>query len=327
MYIGELLKQLFKKRRLILLAGLLPAILLFLYAKTKRPQYTSTAIVFPLNATSENSTTSAITTLLGISGESKSYSNDASINIIELALSRNVREKVASSRIPQSGNKTVTELLVQDINAHKSLFGKNSELPSDSAAQAILGGMLLSTAIDARINKNDVLELHFTSTDSAIVKPVTEIFISQISKFYIDLKIQKALADYNFTLKKIDSIEAVLTHLDSKAIGYQNSSYFTPEGKLEYELPKENLSLNKQRVLDQENMAISNREEALWRLQKATPIIEILDKPEEPFDVKQPSAILYAVVGFILGAMITAFLVVRTSMIHYIKNEIKELIN
>ncbi|MEI9934054.1 MAG: Wzz/FepE/Etk N-terminal domain-containing protein [Ferruginibacter sp.] len=322
------IRELFKSRRLILLAGLIPAILLFLYAKTKRPQYTSTATVFPLNNTaSENSATSAITNLLGISDESKSYTNDASINIIELALSRNVREKVASSRIPELGNKTVTELLVNDMNTHKSFFAKEITLPSDSIAQSIFGGMLLNPAIDAKINKNDVLELHFTSTDSAIVKPVTEILISQISKFYIDLRTQKALADYNFTLKKIDSIETELAHLDSKAIGYQNSSYFTPEGKLEYELPKENLSLNKQRVLDQENMAINNKEEALWRLQKVTPIIETLDKPEEPFDVKQPSAILYAIIGFILGSMITAFLVIRKTLFTYIKNEIKNLMD
>ena len=289
-------------------------------------EYTSKATVFPLTSTSDNDlASSTLSNLLGITDAPKSFSSEASINIIELALSRNVREQVASTRIPQFGNKTVTELLVEQANAHKSLFGKQMTLPDDSAAQAAIGGILLNPNLEAKINKNGVLELYYTNTDSSLVKPISYIILDKISQFYIDLRIQKALTDYHFTLKKIDSIEEVLKNLDTRAISYQNSTYFTPDGKLEYDLPKQNLSLDRQRITDQENASINNREEALWRLQKVTPIIETLDKPEPPFDVKKSSSILYGTVGFLIGVIIATFLAVSGVIYKYIKSEIKNL--
>ena len=326
MNIGEAIKQIFHRKIFILLIGVIFALLLFIYAKLSPAEYTARATVFPLTSQADNEiTANTLSNILGISDAPKSFSSEASINIIELALSRNVRERVASSRIPQFGNKTVTELLVQEKNAHKSLFSQTIELPSDSMAQAALGSTLLNPDINAKINKNGVLELYYTSTNSSFVQPVSEILISKISEFYIDLRIEKALSDYSFTLKKIDSIESILNNLDSKAIQFQGSTYFTPEGKLLYDLPKENLSLEKQRAVSEENGSISDREEALWRLQKVTPIIATLDKPEPPYDVKKSSSILYAIIGFMIGIIFATFFVARGVIYRYIKSELYKL--
>ena len=59
---------------------------MFIYAKRIDPIYTSRATVFPLNATPDNSgATSALTSMLGLSETPKSFSQDASINIVEAA--------------------------------------------------------------------------------------------------------------------------------------------------------------------------------------------------------------------------------------------------
>ena len=322
----ELIRAIFTKltrnKIAVLICGVLFAVLLFFYANTKRPVYTAKATIFPLTTPSENSlTTSALSGILGIEGTPKSFSSEASINIVELTLSRNVRQKVAGTRLPKFNNKTITELLVQDFNDHKSVLSKSIVLPVDSEAITILGSELLKDAVTAKMSKNGVLELYFSSADKELITPVTNIIINKLSQFYIDLKISKAMADFNFTVNKIDSLQGMLNVVDKKAVVLQNSTYFTPLDRLEYGLPKENLSMEKSRILRQRDLSVNNREEATWRLQKATPIISVLDKPTEPFTEEKSSSIIFAIIGFITGCFLCTLFLVGGLIYKYAKSE------
>jgi LPS O-antigen subunit length determinant protein (WzzB/FepE family) len=322
----ELIRSIFNKlgryKILVIMGGIAFALLLFFYAKNKRPVYTAKATVFPLTSPTDNSIgNSALSGLLGIEGAPKSFSSEASINIIELTLSRNLRQKVAVARLPQFENKTITELLVQEFNEHKPFLAKSIKIPADSESIAIIGGELLKDDIDARMSKNGVLELYFKSSYKPFLTPVTNVIIDKLSQFYIDLKISKALADYNFTLNKIDSLDGMLNMVNKKAVVMQNSTYFTPIEKLEYEIPKENLSMERSRVLKQRDLSVNNREEATWRLQKATPIISVLDKPSEPFTVKESSPVVFSIVGFIAGCLLTALFLISGLIYKYAKFE------
>ena len=322
----ELLKAIFIRlgrfKMLILGAGIVTALLLFFYAKSIRPEYTAKATVFPLTSTTENSlTTNALSGILGLADAPKSFSNEATINIIELSLSRFVRESVATTRLPAFGNKSITELLVQDLNSHHSFLESEIKFPKDSVALATLGGELLKAGIVAKMSKNGVLELYFSHKNRSLVSPVSFTLIDKVSQFYIDLKIKKATADYDFTVKKIDSLDGILNKIDKRAIRIQNTTLFAPD-KLEYEIPKERVNTDKQRYVRQRDISLNNQEEAIWRLQKQTPIISVLDKPTEPFTVNQPSALLYAMGGFIATFVLIAFLAVAGLLYRYVKNEI-----
>ena len=322
----ELIKAIFIKlarfKILMLGVGIAVSLLLFFYARSKRPEYTAKATVFPLTNTTENSlTTNALSGILGLADAPKSFSSEATINIIELSLSRFVRESVAATRLMAFGNKTITELLVQDFNNHHSFLEKEIKLPKDSVALATLGGEMLKAGIVAKMSKNGVLELYFSHKNRSLVSPVSFTLIDIVSQFYIDLKIRKATADYDFTVKKIDSLDGILNNIDKRAIRIQNTTLFAPN-KLEYEIPKERVNADKQRYVRQRDISLNNQEEAIWRLQKQTPIISVLDKPTEPFTVNKPSALLYAMVGFIAGFILTAFLSVAELLYRYVKNEI-----
>lgn len=320
--IREIFKRLGRYKILILSAGILSALLLFFYANSKRPSYTAKATIFPLTTNSENSLSSnTLIGILGLSDAPKSFSNEATINIIELSLSRFVRESVAAARLPEFGNKTITELLIEDYNSHHSFFGKDIILPSDSIAAQVAGGEILKPGILAKMSKNGVLELYFTHTNKSLVSPISFKLIEKVSQFYIDLKIKKATADYSFTVKKIDSLDAILNNVDQRAIRMQNTTLFAPN-KLEYEIPKDRINADKQRYVRQRDITLNNQEEALWRLQKLTPIISVLDKPTEPFVVNKTSAVVYAFLGFILGCLFAAFLSVFRVLYNYAKDEI-----
>ena len=327
----ELIRNIFYKisrfKWLILLSGIILAVGFFFYSRKVAPIYTSRATVFPLTASNDNSgATSQLSAILGISETPKSFSQEASINIVELAQSRNTREAVALQRLPDFGNKTVAALLIENFNNTRSLFEPAIQMPTDSISLAATGGNLLKAGFSARINKNGILEINFSSTDMKLVAPVSYQFIEKISEFYKELKMKKAKLDYDFTIRKIDSLETVLNVYDKKAVRMANTTLFVSPEKIEYQIPKENLVNEKERVMRQRDASANNREEALWRLQKVTPIIAILDKPDPPYDIKKPSALLYAVIGFILGIIIAACLVISGNLYRYAKAEAKKAI-
>jgi hypothetical protein len=111
-----------------------------------------------------------------------------------------------------------------------------------------------------------------------------------------------------------------------QAVSLNNTTLFVPNAKIEFSIPKENLVNNKTRVLRQRDAAANNREEALWRLQKATPIIATLDKPNPPFGKTKPSGFLYAIIGIILGAFLIIFLLISPLVFGYIKDEMHKSI-
>jgi len=97
-----------KLKLILLICGVGCAILFYLLTKTISVEYTGTATIFPLTASNESSSTSnLLKELTGASEMPKSFSQEASINIVELAMSRRTREAVALERLPQFGRNTM----------------------------------------------------------------------------------------------------------------------------------------------------------------------------------------------------------------------------
>lgn len=321
--IKEIAKQLIRKRMIVLVGALVCCVGGIILAKKTRTVFTSKATLFPLTTPNDNSLTNAtLSGILGLGDAPKSFSSEATINIVELAQSRNVRETVSATKLPAFNNASIADLLIQDYNEHKGLFTAAIETPTDSIKKVIIGGELLKSNIVAKLSKNGVLELSYSGSNEALISPISFTIIEKISQFYIDLKRQKAIADYNFTLGKIDSFQNMLNQVDRQAIDFQRKTLFTPNDQLEFNLPQENIVSEKTRILRQRDMSINNRDEAVWRLQKATPIISTLDKPLPPFDKKRPSALVMGIAGLFIGGLLTAFAMIAGLLYRYTKQEL-----
>ncbi|MCC6259058.1 MAG: hypothetical protein IT254_12105 [Chitinophagaceae bacterium] len=302
-------------------------LLFFFYGRTRKIMYTASSTVFPLTASSDNSAAStALSNILGISEAPKSFSQEASINIVELALSRNTREAVASEKLPQFGNKSIAELLIETYNNNKAFWEKAVKMPKTEQGLYAVGADILKFQVTAKINKNGVLEINYGNINKDLVSPVSYAFIDKISEFYKELKIKKARLDYEFTLKKIDSLDKVLESFDEKAIALNNTTLFVPSEKIQYSIPKENLASQKQWVANQREASANNREEALWRLQKNTPIIATLDKPDPPFEESKTSSVLLGIVGVVLGFVIITFILIAKTLYQYAKEEVYNMV-
>jgi len=329
----ELIKQLmFRLRKYSWLIAIIAALFgAFFYYMAKQSVlvYTAKSTVFPLNGSTEPTPGSTISSLLGLGEGTKSFTADASINIVELANSRRTREAVSMVRIPALANKTVSELLIEENNRYTGFMqNKYIEPPKDSLSKINIASDLLKGAFSAKINnKTGILELYLNNSSPELVREVSYIYIDKLSEFYIDLKKKKAQIDFEFAVKKADSLLNVLNQLDKKAIALDESTFFTNESLKRYNLPKNNLTQDKAAVQSQYYYAVNNRESAAYRLQKETPIIEILDKPEWPFDSVQKSTFTYVMMGVILG-LIIGFILVSWKVINkYMSDELNKAID
>jgi hypothetical protein len=325
--IRQLLARLKKFSWVIAIVAAIFGGLFYYMAKQSVLLYTSKSTVFPLNGNTESTPGSTISSLLGLGEATKSFTGDASINIVELASSRRTREAVAMVRIPSMKNKTVSELIIEENNRHTG-FMQNERIkpPADSLSQINIASSLLKNGFVAKINKNGILELYFTNSNDKLVREVSYIYIDKLSEFYIDLKKKKAQIDYEFAIKKADSLLVVLNQLDKRAITLDENTFFTNEELKRYSLPKINLAQDKATVQSQYYYAVNNRESAAYRLQKETPIIEPLDRPEPPYDTVQKSKLIYVIIGLILGSFIGILIISWKIINKYLADELNKAI-
>ena len=328
----ELVKQLLKRLKkfswLIILIAIGFGAGFYYMGKRGVATYTSKATVFPLSSAGENTlANSAISNILGLSDAPKSFSGEASINIVELALSRRTREAVAATRIPELKNKTLAELLIDEINMHTGFMRyEKINKPTDSQKLINIASNILKGGYSAKINKNGILEMSYTNSNQELVKYVSYAYVKNISDFYVELKKEKAEVDFQFAVKKADSLLKELNKLDEKQIQLDEKTFFTNDELKRYNLPKLNLSSDKQAVQQQYYYAVNNREAAAYKLQKETPIIKILDKPEGPYDMTKKSALFYAISGAFLGLLLGIVLVSWKIISNFLEGEINKAI-
>jgi hypothetical protein len=309
-------------RYLIIISAVTGGLLLGIYAKNSPVSYTSKATIFSLTSTNDNpASSSALSLLLG--GEtSKSFSDETSINIIELTESRAINEAVAAMPVPSMGNKIIATLLIDDINEHRNLIQSRIKMPENKDALIIMAGKYLNSGLSATINRNNSFILNYTGNSVELVKIISYGFIDKISQFYIDIKREKAKRDFEFATDKVDSLRRVMGTKDYKLIAMDKKTLFTNTDKMEYRVPTENVEEDKQLIRNQYSQAVINQQTAAYKLQKETPLIRILDKPDPPFDKSSKSTLLYSIIGFLAGGVFVAGLVISRLLLRFTRQEI-----
>jgi hypothetical protein len=171
-----------------------------------------------------------------------------------------------------------------------------------------------------------MLVLTYTGRSENMIKIISYGFIEKISQFYIDLKREKAKRDFEFATSKVDSLRRVMNAKDYQLIAIDKRTLFTNTTKLEYRVPTENLLADKQMIRSQYAQAVGNQQNAAYKLQKATPLIKVLDKPEPPYDSQMKSPKLYGIIGFIAGLILTIGLLLSGLLFRFVKLEANKAI-
>jgi uncharacterized protein involved in exopolysaccharide biosynthesis len=308
-------------------AAIIFATALVIFALKTPVTYTSTSTIFPLTAGNDNNSASALSALFsGGDNSNNSFTDEASVNIIELALSRTTRDEVASMKDSARGNKTIAELLIEDINDHRSFLEPKIEIPSNHFSLVAKAAKILKDGLTATINKNNSFVLTYTGRSPEMVRTISYGFIDKISKFYIDLKREKAKRDFEFATGKVDSLRGVMHSKDNQLIAIDKRTLFTNTDKMEFKVPTENLITEKQMLRQQYAVAVANQQNAAYKLQKATPVMKVLDDPEPPYDVQKRSPIVYGIIGFFLGLILSTGYFSFRLFIRYATEELNKAI-
>lgn len=327
-FIRKITKRLQKVYWLILLFGCGFAFLLYSFAKSSPTVYVAKASLYALTSKEVSATGGLISSLTGGGSGSGmgNLSDEASISLEELANSRRIRTNVAATKLTEFNNQTIASLLIQNEIKRQPFYASKIEMPKTENEILTYGASILSGGLTAKPTKGDLFQISFASSAQELVSPISYVFINELTNFFISLKVRKAQTDYEFTVRKIDSLRGIMHSYDRKAIKISNSTMFVPQGKIEYEIPKENLINDKTRVVGIYNGAANNKEEALWRLQRAKPILDLLDKPEAPFEVISKSPIQYAIIGFLMGCFLGLIICLIDIIFGYAKNQVNTAI-
>lgn len=317
-----------KHKLLILFTALFLAAVLVVFALNTPVTYTSTSTIFPLTASNDNtSATSALSALFsGGDNSNNSFTDEASVNIVELALSRTTRNEVATMKDSSRANKTIARLLIEDINDHRSFLEPNIGIPSNQFTLVAQAAKILKDGLTATINKNNSFVLTYTGRSPELVRTISYGFIDKISKFYIDLKREKAKRDFEFATGKVDSLRSVMHLKDNQLIAIDKRTLFTNTDKMEFKVPTENLITEKQMLREQYAVAVANQQNAAYKLQKATPVMKVLDYPEPPYDIQKRSPVLYGIMGFLLGLIVSTGYFTFRLFIRYAAEEMNKAI-
>lgn len=323
----EFINRLKRHKYFILIVSLICAATLAVYALKTPVTFTSKSTIFPLTSGNDNtSASSALSALFSGGSDTKSFTDDASVNIVELAQSRTTREEVAAIKDSSRGNKTIAELLINDINAHRGFLEPKIEIPPSETALIALGGKILYYGLTASINKNNSFVLTYTGRSPELVRTISYGFIDKISKFYIDLKREKAKRDFEFATGKVDSLSRVINSKDNQLIAIDKRTLFTNTSKMEFRVPTENLITDKQMLRQQYAVAVANQQNAAYKLQKATPVVKVLDNPDPPYDIQNKSPVIYGIIGFFIGLVIALLYASLRLIIRYARNEASKAI-
>lgn len=316
-----------KKIYIVLLIALLgSAVMVFLALRTPTT-FTSTAIIFPLTAGNDNGSSSTVLgALMGAADIGKSFTDENSVNIVELAQSRTTRNEVARTRVPEKQNKTIAQLLLEDYNHNKSLLEKDIHIDPDDPYLINWAAGVFEGNLNALITKTSSFQLGYTGRSPEMVRMVSYAFIDKISQFYIELKREKAKRDFEFATQKVDSLRGVMNSKDQKLIALDQKSLFTNTSKLQFRVPTENILADKQMLRAQYANAVANQQNAAYKLQKATPVIKLLDSPDPPYRSSRKSPLIYGIIGFLAGLVGTSILFASPLLLKYVKSEFAKLI-
>lgn len=321
-----ILLRITKRWMWIVFIGIIVSIILIVYAKRSPVFLTSSATIFPLTA-GDNANNSVLSALMGSGDNGKSFTDENSVNITELAMSRTTREEVSRVRVSSMGNKTIAQLLLEEYHKHKTYFDKDLDFKPDDPSLIIWASGVLGRQLNVSISKTSSFIINYSGLDPELVKAISYAFIDKISTYYIELKREKARRDFEFASGKVDSLRSVMNSKDQKLIEMDRKTLFTNTTQLQYRVPTENVLADKQMIRAQYANAVANQQNAAYKLQKATPVIKVLDKPEPPYSKSGKSALIYGVGGFGAGAIIAILLIIFPLLIGYGKHEYEKIID
>lgn len=194
----------------------------------------------------------------------------------------------------------------------------NFTLLQDSALKLIYKEILPTLTVNKPDKKLSIISVSLTGRDQYWVKYFTETLLANAAKMFIKSKTTKLQENVNILQYKVDSV-------NGKVSGNLSSIANTQDINVNPTKKTSQISIQEQQINLQVNNAIiveltKNLELAKIQLSKATPFIQVLDRPILPLDDQKIGRLLSGIIGVVVGGMLTIiFFVAEIQIIKFRK--------
>lgn len=253
--------------------------------------FTSSAAVLPQGRTGGGGGLSALASQLGI-GQLGSESGQGATFYVELLGSRYTIREVVVSPVEIGGRRTVS--LVDALG----ITGKTAALRRERAVDYLARRLALSSS-----PKTGVVRLSVSLPDSALVRPVVGRFIDLADRFNMERRQTQARAERVFVERRLEEAGGRLREAEGRLQSFlqENRDYRAPalqveHGRLEREV------MRAQQTLSTLQSAF---EQARIEEVRNTPVISVLEPPDEPIRPDPRHTLAKIFVGALLGLGVT----------------------
>ena len=340
-YIKKYWNHLWKKKWMVVAAGIICAVLGYIYVYNKTIIY-SANYVFTVGGDTPTTAGLSITSLLGMGGGSmNAFSGD---NVLELLKSRNmientllspceyqgdtitfmeyllicdsVRVKCAEGKIDASDEKQTS---ICDISYPYGQDRKSFTRAQDSILMIVSSGMIKENIFVSRRDKKlSYMEYLYTYPNEEFAMRFSAAHLKTVADFYTETKTSLSRKNLESFQQKADSVRRELDKTIAKSSafydGHRNASgsFVTAQLK-KYEIDIQVLTTTYQEI--EKNIKVLELD-----LARETPLIQIIDEPFYPL----PNDKMRKLKGFIMGGFLGGFLSCLTLIAMLYLSEIKK---
>lgn len=264
-------------------------------------------------------------------------------NIPELYKSRSMIEKTLLTEVKFGGKPGLLIDAYIDFNQLKEKWAKKNNIHdvhflkmSDTSFRSSRGNgrvqdSLLGTIVKD-INKNylevskpdkklNIIQVEVKSKNEAFAKMLNEQLVENVNDFYIQTKTKKQSASIAILQHKTDSVLAVLNGAIFSAASIVDATPNLNSARQAQRIAP----VQRSQVTTETNKAVlselkKNLELSKLNLLKETPLIQVVDAPILPLEIKRISPLIGCAIGMILGAFLTVFfLLIRKTVVDTLK--------
>lgn len=251
-----------------------------------------------------------------IFGRGSSTAGGNALQMIGVLQSRRISEDVAADTILVEEEKVLMADYIRAsspssfslVNWIYSLFTEPSPPPSKKS-KVIGVGRRLRANMEIESNDFGFIEATFWFNDPKVLEVISNAYIEKLTSYYQVQKTEKAEANVIFFRYRSDSVKQEIDEAAYSMARYLDKNKYRINAVDDIYTQKKELEIEYLSELYKNQML--SLEQAKSQLQQQTPIIQVLDFPEQPFPGIAKSPLLFGIVGLILGLIIASIFSLR----------------
>lgn len=328
-----IIRYLFKKWMVLLLAALFGGCVGYLYTKSKDPIYTATT-TFVIETGDDGGGIgqyAGIASMMGVDLGGGSGSIFQGDNILELYRSRKMIEAALLTPVSYDSSKLVIDLYLDQSGLKEKWktnkpdlltinFKKNRQINSllQRKRDSILSNVVFdinrkNLSVGKLDKKLALMKIDVSSKNEFFSKEFNNSLVNEVNTFYISTKTKKSLNSIQILQSKADSVRGVMNGaIISAAIAIDNTPNLNPTKQVQRIVPAQRSQFTAETNRAVLSQLIQNLEMSKVGLLKETPLIQIVDEPIYPLKVDEinliKEVVLFSFVAVFLLSVILIFI-------------------